>query len=330
MPPAPKVSVLIPSCNGERFIAATVRSILTQTFTDLELVVVDDGSTDGTRAILHGIAATDSRLRVLEKPNEGLVATLNRGIAEARGGYIARLDHDDIARPTRIAKQAALLDAQPDFIGVGCLIENIDADGRVLAKTRIRHDTLVHAPAAFPPRQQWLYGPTPMIRADALRRIGGYRAAFLAAEDRDLCWRLGALGRLERLGEVLVEHRQHDGNMSRMQRRVQVFSALLADLSAIARHCGLDDGAIVGRIEVGGDYPARVADYAGLIGARYPVETYRLYLMLRLGAWDLAGFGSRGAAFAAVASHLAARAWDRDRLLLARRAVRFLRQAPSH
>ena len=282
MPPPPKVSVIIPSYNGERYIAETVGSVLGQTLCDIELVVIDDGSTDGTRAILHGIAATDSRLRLVEKANEGLVPTLNRGIAEARGAYIARLDHDDLAYPPRLERQAAFLDAHPDFIGVGCLIENIGPDGTALRKTRLRHDTLVHEPLAFPPRQQWLYGPTPMIRADALRQAGGYRAQFLAAEDRDLCWRLGALGRLERLGEVLVGHRIHDGNMSRLRRRTQVFSALLGDLSAIARALGLDDSGIVSAIEVGGDYDARVADYSRLIGNRYPVATWRLYLLLRM------------------------------------------------
>ena len=168
-----------------------------------------------------------------------------------------------------------------------------------------------------------------MIRAEALRRVGGYRAQFLAAEDRDLCWRLGAIGRLERLGEVLVEHRIHSGNMSRLKRRVQVYSALLADLSAIARHFGLDDSSIIAAIEIGGDYAARVADYRQLIGARYPVETYRLYLLLRLGAWDLAGFRSRLDAFKAVTRHLAAQPWDTSRLLLMRRALRFLRKSPT-
>ena len=329
MPKSPQVSVVIPSYNGERYIAEAAGSILAQTYTDLELVVVDDGSTDGTCAILRALADHDSRLRLVEKSNEGLIATLNRGVAEARGRYIARLDHDDISRPTRIAAQSAFLDTNPDFIGVGCLIENVDADGHVLARARIRHETLVHAPAAFPPRQQWLYGPTPMIRADALREVGGYRTQFLAAEDRDLCWRLGAIGRLHRLPLVLVEHRIHAGNMSRLKRRVQIFSALLADLSAICNHLGLDDSAIVARIDTAGDYPARVADYAGLIGPRYPVETYRLYMLLRVGAWDLAGYGSRGQAFAVVMRHLAERAWDRDRLLLARRVLRFLRKSPA-
>src|SRR5262245_55615438 len=118
MSPPPKVSVIIASYNGERFVAETVASVLGQTWRDPELVVIDDGSTDSTRGILREIAGGDPRMRVIEKDNEGLIATLNRGIAEARGTYIARLDHDDIALPSRIERQAQFLDANPDFIGV--------------------------------------------------------------------------------------------------------------------------------------------------------------------------------------------------------------------
>jgi len=135
---SPKVSVIIASYNGERFIGEAVGSILGQTWTDLELVVIDDGSTDGTRAILSDIASRDSRLRIVEKENEGLIATLNRGIAEARGEYIARLDHDDVAVPSRIEKQARFLDGNPDFIGVGCLMQSMTEDGTFVGKPRIR------------------------------------------------------------------------------------------------------------------------------------------------------------------------------------------------
>ncbi len=182
----PKVSVIVASYNGERFVAETMHSILRQTFIDLELVVIDDGSTDGTRTILRGLADADARMRVIEKDNEGLIATLNRGIAEARGAYIARIDHDDIMRPARVERQAAFLDANPDFIGVGCLMQAMQEDGTYVGTPRIRYEQLRHEPGAFPPRQQWLYGPTPMIRAEALRKAGGYRAKFLASDSRAL------------------------------------------------------------------------------------------------------------------------------------------------
>lgn len=324
----PKVSVIVASYNGERFVAETMVSLIGQTFRDLEIVVIDDGSTDSTRSILRGFERKDDRVRIIEKENEGLIRTLNRGIAKARGELIARIDHDDLAMPERIAKQAAFLDANPRFIGVGCLLQNITEDGAPIGKARIRDEVLVHAPKAFPPRQQWLYGPTPMIRADALRASGGYREKFVAAEDRDLCWRLGDIGALARLPEVLVKHRIHGSNMSKLKRRTQLFSALLSDLSAIARSFGLDDSGVMEAIDVGGDYAPALKGYRALIGDRYPVESYILYYQMRSELWDVPGFPDRNAMAGAVARHVASRPWEAHRLTLARKAVTYLNRKP--
>ena len=324
----PKVSVLIASYNGERFIGEAVGSILGQTWTDLELVVIDDGSTDGTRPILREIASRDSRLRIVEKDNEGLIATLNRGIAEARGEYIARLDHDDVAVPSRIEKQARFLDENPDFIGVGCLMQSMTEDGAFVGKPRIRYERLRHAPGEFPPRQQWLYGPTPMIRAEVLRKAGGYRSKFVASEDRDLSWRLGDLGRLERLPEVLVNYRYHGTNMSRLKRRTQIYSALRSDLSAVARHFKLDDADVIDSIDVGGDYGPAVEGYRRLLCPHYPVDSYLLFYQMRSELWDLPGFPDRKGILREVVNHVAARPWERVRLSLLRRSALYLTRKP--
>ncbi len=324
----PKVSVIVASYNGEKFVAETIHSILGQTFRDFELVVVDDGSTDGSRAILRDLATGDPRMRVVEKENEGLIATLNRAIAESRGAYIARIDHDDLMRPQRLERQAAFLDVNPDVVGVGCLLQSMREDGTYVGKPRVRHERLRHAPSAFPPRQQWLYGPTPMIRADALRKIGGYRAQFVASEDRDLCWRLGELGRLDRLPEVLVDHRFHSSNMSRLRVRTQVYSALMSDLSAIARHFGLDDSPVIGRIDVGGDYGPAVERYRSLLAPHYPVDSYLMFFQMRYELWDVPGFPPRRGILAAVLRHVAERPWDPIRLFLLRRAALYLMRKP--
>lgn len=328
MPAPPRISVIVASYNGERFVAETMRSILRQTLADFELLVVDDGSTDGTRAILADLAAGDSRMRVIEKPNEGLITTLNRGIAEARGDYIARIDHDDLMRPMRLERQAAFLDANPSFVAVGCLMQSMRADGSYIGTPRIRHEKLRHDPAAFPPRQQWLYGPTPMIRAAALREAGGYREKFVTAEDRDLCWRLGRLGPMARLPEVLVDYRFHATNQSRLRQRTQVYSALLADLSAIAQHFGLDDAAIVEQIDPGGDYAPAIAGYRQLVGDRYPVDSYLMLYQMRAELWDLPGFPVREGMLQAIARHAAQKPWDRARLTLLRKAALYLTRKP--
>ena len=324
----PKVSVIIASYNGEKYVAQTVRSVLAQTFTDFELVIVDDGSTDGTRNILRGLAAGDGRIRVIEKPNEGLISTLNRAIAEARGHYIARIDHDDLMRPDRLAKQAAFLDANPDFVGVGCLMQSMREDGTYVGKVRIRHERLRHEPGAFPPRQQWLYGPTPMIRAEIYRKVGGYRAKFLASEDRDLCWRLGDAGRLERLPEVLVDYRYHDNNMSRLRRRTQIYSALLSDLSAVARHFNLDDSAAIDSIDIGGNYAPAVQAYRALLAPHYPVESYLLFYQMRSELWDLPGFTGREGILKAVVKHFMKKPFDPVRIFVLRRSALYLTRKP--
>ena len=313
MNPAPKISVIVASYNGERFVAETMRAILLQTVADFELLVIDDGSTDGTRAILRDLAAGDNRMRVIEKPNEGLIATLNRGIAEARGGYIARIDHDDVMRLTRLERQAAFLDAHPSFVAVGCLMQSMREDGSYIGTPRIR---------------QWLYGPTPMIRAETLRRAGGYREKFVTAEDRDLCWRLGRLGPMERLPEVLVDYRFHATNQSRLRQRTQVYSALLSDLSAIAQHFGIDDTAVVESIDPGGDYAPAIEGYRQIIGDRYPFDSYMMFYQMRSELWDLPGFLSRDGILAAVARHAAKKPWDPVRLLLLRKAALYLTRKP--
>jgi glycosyltransferase involved in cell wall biosynthesis len=119
-PPAPTVSVVIPTYNQPALLAEAVASALAQTLADLEVVVVDDGSTDDTPARLAALAAADPRVRVVRQPNAGTGAARNRGVREARGRYVALMDHDDLWLPTKLAEQVAYLDARPDCVAVAC------------------------------------------------------------------------------------------------------------------------------------------------------------------------------------------------------------------
>src|SRR5262245_28004345 len=107
-----------------------MESILRQTLSSIELLVIDDGSTDGTAAIAEELAAGDSRVRVLHRAHEGLSPALNAGIAAARGEYVARMDADDVSVPDRLQKQVAFLDAHPACVAVGGWIEVVDEAGR--------------------------------------------------------------------------------------------------------------------------------------------------------------------------------------------------------
>src|SRR5712691_7880065 len=182
---APSVSVLLPVWNGEAFLEQAMESILRQTLSSFELIVIDDGSTDRTAAIAEKFASGDSRVRVLGRLHEGFSGTLNAGIAAARGEYVARMDADDISLPERLQKQVAYLDAHPECVAIGAWIEVVNETGRhVGLKTFVTtHDeiTAVLLRGVSP-----MAHPTVVARRDALRAVGGYDARYYPSEDLDL------------------------------------------------------------------------------------------------------------------------------------------------
>ncbi len=205
---APTVSVLLPVWNGEAFLEQAMESILRQTLSSFELIVIDDGSTDQSAAIAEGYAVDDDRIRVLRCPHRGFSATLNAGIATVRGEYIARMDADDISVPERLQKQVAYLDAHPECVAVGAWIEVIDEAGRHLGlKTYVTtHDEIS---AAMLHGASPIAHPTIVLRRAVLRAAGGYDARCYPSEDLNLWFRLGESGELSNLGEVLLKHRRH-------------------------------------------------------------------------------------------------------------------------
>jgi GT2 family glycosyltransferase len=208
----PRVSVVMGVYNGERFVREAVDSILQQTLDDLELIVVDDGSSDATPQILATI--DDPRLRVLRRDeNRGHPASLNEGIAAARAPLIARLDADDVAEPERLERQVAAMAAQHGLDVLGTWTTEIDADGQVIGGF------------SFPPSEpliRWVlsftnvvFHPTVIMRRDMLRRIGGYDASVQCADDHDLFTRvLMHGGRISLLPERLLRYRRSAAQIS--------------------------------------------------------------------------------------------------------------------
>jgi hypothetical protein len=172
----------------------------------------------------------------------------------------------------------------------------------------------------------WMPGPSLMARATALRAVGGYREKFLAAEDRDICWRLGALGPTHRLLEVLVHWRLHDANASLTKHRIQLASHALGDLSAVAHHLGRSDDDILAAVKVGGDYVEAINNYAILLGDKYPVETYWYYFLMRFRGWQLSGEPTEAALLKRIRRHVLANPLDWRRLKVARRVSIFSRR----
>ncbi len=231
-----EVSVLMPAFNAELYVRQSVNSVLNQTFEDFELLVIDDASTDGTAGILEGFR--DPRVRVLRNAsNVGIVGSLNRAMAEARGRYIARTDADDLCRPTRFARQVRFLDQHPRVLLVASGMANLEL-GRVSPSRRAWDPD----PAVL----RWLLHlgnpvghPSMMFRTDVVESLGSYlRPEFQYAEDFDFSHRVLRHGEIAVLPETLMLYRQHGGNVTRNRRADMIARAAAVLVAAYSELLG--------------------------------------------------------------------------------------------
>jgi glycosyltransferase involved in cell wall biosynthesis len=224
----PLVSVLLAVHNDDRFISAAIESVLQQTISDLELIVVDDASTDATAARLA--AADDLRLTVLRNDEQlGLAASLNRGLESAQGRYVARLDADDIAFPHRLERQLEHVDG---VAILGTAVVDLDADGRrgathrnPLGRRAVRWHSLFSSP---------FFHPTVLVDRAALGELR-YDTAFAESEDYDLWTRLLANTEGANLAEPLVGKRTHARQASQRRAALQESFQRQVALREIAR-----------------------------------------------------------------------------------------------
>jgi len=210
----PLVSVVLSVRNGAADLPKAVDTILAQTFGDFELIAINNGSTDGTAAVLDGLR--DPRVRVVHQDDMGLAAALNRGIALARGRYVARQDHDDWAKPTRLEKQVAFLEGNPDCALVGTRAEIWVGDertGRVhdhpIRDADLQFDLLFDNPFVH---------SSMMLRKSALDEVGGYSTDRLRQppEDYELWSRLARRYEVANLPERLTIYREVPSSLSRV------------------------------------------------------------------------------------------------------------------
>lgn len=231
--PAPAVSVLMPVYNGERFLVEAIESILGQTFADFEFVIVDDGSTDSSPAILADYASRDLRIRVLSQANTGIVAALNRGLAECRAPLVARMDADDISLPTRLERQVAFLAVHPHVAVVGTAFQLVSETGS--AGPVVRHARAHHAIRRGLRHGNCLGHPTVMMRREAIVAVGGYREFLRHAEDYDLWARVAERYELANISDCLLLYRVHGGQVSSAVAEAQVLATLAVQGLARAR-----------------------------------------------------------------------------------------------
>jgi GT2 family glycosyltransferase len=237
-PAAPRVTVLLPVHDAERFLSEAVESILAQSFADFELLAIDDGSRDGSASILDEYARRDRRVRVVRRPHEGLVATLNAGLSLARAELVARMDADDVALPERLERQLARLEREPALVCIGGAFELIDEAGRlfdrafppcdhatILARALRGESTISHSAATY--------------RREVVRALGGYDEAARWVEDLDLWLRLSEHGALANLPELVSRVRHHQRSVSEQHAAEQLEQAKrVAGLAS--RRRGLD------------------------------------------------------------------------------------------
>jgi glycosyltransferase involved in cell wall biosynthesis len=203
----PFVSVLMPCYNAERFLQDAINSIINQTFTDFELLIIDDCSCDGSLEIINRFCAADQRIVLIQNStNSGVVEALNRGIKLTKGQFIARMDADDISHPQRLEKQIDYMIRHPECIVCGTNIRLINETGKRIGmrsyfteNRKIKHNILLKSPFAH---------PSVMIRKQVLIENNlSYSQKYGSAEDYYLWMRLFDLGLFANLDEFLFDYR---------------------------------------------------------------------------------------------------------------------------
>lgn len=206
-----QVSIIMPAYNAAKFIRPAVDSILGQTFRDFELIILNDGSTDDTRAIIESYE--DDRIRLINKDNSGVASTLNLGLKEAKGEFIWRHDADDISLPEKLERQVNFLEEHPEFVLCATQIAFMSERGKVAWNKRQPKSNWLGQAAFrevffedFSPYSPVTHGTT-LFRRAILPATGGYRNAFITSEDIDMWLRFLENGRLAVLNECLSLHR---------------------------------------------------------------------------------------------------------------------------
>jgi glycosyltransferase involved in cell wall biosynthesis len=207
----PKISVVMPVFNGEIYMEKSIDSVLAQTFTDFEFIIVDDGSKDKTPEILERYALRDDRVRIYSnQKNLGIVDSLNAGLERASALYVARMDADDVCRRSRLAAQYEFLENNPDYVLVGTQANLIDGAGAVKGETQL---PLQDADI----RNELFYGRNVLFHSTIMFRNDHqdlYRKYAYPAEDYDLWLRLLRKGKAHILNERLMDYRLNPGGIS--------------------------------------------------------------------------------------------------------------------
>jgi len=216
----PLVSVVMAVYNGQPYVKEAAQSILVQTFEDFEFIIINDGSTDGSKEVLEQFAAQANRVRLVHQENRGLTASLNRGLNMARGKYVARMDADDISHPERFDRQVDFLESNPEIGVLGTQIKRVDADGNLHGEWILPTDPgVVGWHTLF---STCLCHPTVMMRRSLLDDLNGYAEWAKQAQDYELWTRAVRETRLANLPDTLHQLRRHENSVTAKKRDQQL------------------------------------------------------------------------------------------------------------
>lgn len=216
----PLVSVIMAVFNGGRYLSYSIESILNQSFTDFEFIIVDDCSTDSSGDICERYAIQDSRIKIIRnKQNKGLTRSLNLAFKMARGKYIARMDADDISLRNRFEKQIQTLETNPQIGVLGSFYQEIDGEGNLLSVARFPSEPIIvkwhlcfENPIPHPPI---------IARRKLMIKVGGYNERWDYSQDYDLFIRLSKISKLNNFPEILFHWRVHSNSISTKRNEIQ-------------------------------------------------------------------------------------------------------------
>jgi O-antigen biosynthesis protein len=229
----PRVSVLIGAYNNASTLERAARSMLCQTVDDLELLIVDDGSSDSSAEVAGAVAATDPRVRVVPMPrNVGIARSLNAGTEAASAPYVAVLDADDWSEPTRLERQLGVLEGDSGIAVVGCRMREVDERGKELVpRTSFASGDVTEALMRINP----IPNTSSMFRRDYMLSAGGYDPRYLWATEYDLWLRLAERHRIHALDEVLATRQMSSRNVAARRERAQIGETIVMRVRAIRR-----------------------------------------------------------------------------------------------
>ena len=215
---SPLVSVLMPVYNGEKYLNEAIESVLKQTYTNFEFIIINDGSTDTSEEII--LSYDDSRIVYIKNPkNYKLIQTLNIGFSLANGRYIARMDADDISHPDRLYKQVQFLDVNEDYGLVGTGVNSLNGANKSQLLYHTDHASLKFALAFYCP----FIHPSIMLRKEVIKGMDAvFDSNYFHAEDYELWTRLSFITKMANLPEYLLDYRIHDAQISSLNSLTQI------------------------------------------------------------------------------------------------------------